>query len=56
MAVGRTISDQSHRCWSITLGLVDVQELLEAIPLRKVTPSTSATGLLLGCDREFWIS
>lgn len=35
MAVGRPPSGGTHRCWSITLGLVVVQELLGAIPAQE---------------------
>jgi hypothetical protein len=31
VTAGRTPSGEAHRCWSITLGLVVVQDLLEAI-------------------------
>ena len=37
MAVGRTTSDWAHRYGSIALGLVVVQELLEAIPAQAAT-------------------
>ncbi len=35
MAVGRTPSGGTHRCWSITLGLIVAQEPLEAIPAQE---------------------
>ena len=35
MAVGRTPSGGAHLCWSITLGLVVVEELLEIIPVQE---------------------
>src|SRR5215467_16353909 len=53
MAVGRTTSDGAHRYGSITLGLVVVQKLLEAIPaVMDDRPNAPASNFYWAGDRD----
>jgi len=56
MAVGRTPSGVAHRCWSITLGLIVVQERLEAIPAQEAISrrarGSAANRLAIGLGRD----